>query len=85
MSAPGLAVGWVAEPAHWSELRYGDVLELGPGLSMLADAGRHEGRAWLKVTSNGTTMDGIWAPDGVDDPLVMVLRRRDVLAGEVIG
>jgi hypothetical protein len=78
-----IGVGWVAEPEHWSALQPGDVLELGTSLVMFAGSGSHEGRRWLQVTRSGSDLEGHWADE--PDPLVMVLRRRDVLVGEVIA
>lgn len=80
-----VGTGWVAEPEHWSLLAPGDVLELGGCLVMVAAVGAHEGRRWLQTWVGGDDSAATdWAFES-GDPLAMVLRRRDVLVGEVIG
>lgn len=84
-----VGVAWAPEPVHWSEVKRGDVIEVGDRLAIVARTGVHEGRRWLSTfdmdQAGVPTERGQWAPDDDPDPLALVLVRRDALIGEVIN
>lgn len=82
MTAP-VGVAWAPEPAHWSTLKPGDVIEVGDRLAIVAASGAHEGRRWLQTWAGDGDAVSEWAPEG-GDPLALVLVRRDALVGQVL-